>query len=51
VFCWALTAIYYRGGEQAEMIAIACIASGALVLAAMVAMLAKPANRRHWLGV
>ncbi|AOL24454.1 hypothetical protein Ga0102493_11311 [Erythrobacter litoralis] len=51
VFCWALSAIYFRGGQQAEIIAIACMASGALVLAVTLASLARPGNRRHWLGL
>ncbi|KPP91255.1 hypothetical protein [Erythrobacter sp. HL-111] len=51
VFCWALAAIHARGGQEAESIAIACFASGALVLAAALFGLARPANRRHWLGV
>lgn len=50
VFCWALAAIFYRGGQEAEVIAIACIASGALVLLVTLASLARADNRRHWLG-
>ncbi|QIQ86922.1 hypothetical protein [Erythrobacter sp.] len=51
VFCWALAAIYYRGGQQADVIAAACVASGALVLVVMLASLSRSANRRHWIGV
>jgi hypothetical protein len=51
VFCWALAAIYYRGGQEAQIIALACIASGALVLVVTLASLARAGNRRHWLGV
>ncbi|MEQ8412462.1 MAG: hypothetical protein RIB52_13020 [Erythrobacter sp.] len=51
VFCWALSAIYFRGGQEADIIAVACVASGALVLAVMLATLARSGNRRHWLGV
>jgi len=51
VFCWALAAIYYRGGQEAQIIAFACIASGAVVLLVTLASLARAGNRRHWLGV
>ncbi|MEE4207439.1 MAG: hypothetical protein V2I39_14185 [Erythrobacter sp.] len=51
VFCWALTAIYSRGGQEAEIIATACIASGVLVLSVMLLGLARAENRRHWLGL
>lgn len=51
VFCWALLAIYFRGGQQASSIAIACIASGLLVLLGMFIGLSRPENRRHWMGV
>jgi hypothetical protein len=50
VFCWALLAIYFRGGQQADIIGYACIGSGALVLALMFAQLSNPLNRQHWLG-
>lgn len=50
VFCWAVIAIYFRGGQQDGMIAAACIFAGVLVLLGMVIALASPANRRHWLG-
>ena len=51
VFCWALLAIYYRGGQEDRFIAGACIASGLLVLNMMVIKLATAENRKHWLGV
>lgn len=51
VFCWALLAIHQRGGQEADAIALACIGAGIIVVAAMVAELANPANRRHWLGI
>lgn len=51
VFCWALLAIYYRGGQEAQSIALACVFSGVLVVLGMALGLANPANRRHWLGV
>ena len=51
VFCWALLAIYFRGGQEDTFIAGACIASGLLVLNMMVIKLAKPENRKHWIGV
>ncbi|MBV7259195.1 hypothetical protein [Erythrobacter crassostreae] len=51
VFCWALTAIYFRGGQEEGMIALACIASGLLVALAALIGIANPHNRRHWLGI
>ena len=51
VFCWALFAIYYRGGQQADTIVYACIVSGLAVLGAALAALVSSANRRHWIGV
>lgn len=50
VFCWALLAIYFRGGQEDAFIAGSCIASGLLVLNMMVIKLVEPANRRHWFG-
>jgi hypothetical protein len=50
VFCWALLAIYFKGGQQAASIAIACGVAGLLVLLAMVSGLRDRANRRRWLG-
>ncbi len=51
VFCWALLAIYFRGGQEAQSIAGACIFSGLAVVVAMIAGLRKPEDRGHWLGV
>ena len=51
VFSWALLAIYYRGGQEAETIAIACVIAGSMVLTASALGLAKTINRKHWLGV
>lgn len=51
VFCWALIAIYFRGGQVDAMIALACIGSGMLVAMAAFIGLSRPNNRRHWLGV
>lgn len=51
VFCWALLAIYFRGGQEAQSIAIACIFSGVLVLLGMGLGLANRGNRSHWLGI
>lgn len=51
VFCWALLAIYFRGGQEAQSIAYACMAAGALVILAVLAALSKPENRKHWIGV
>ncbi|TRD10804.1 hypothetical protein FGU71_02255 [Erythrobacter insulae] len=51
VFCWALTAIYFRGGQEDPAIAWACIGSGIMVALAAFIGLSTPSNRRHWLGV
>ena len=51
VFCWALLAIYYRGGQEASSIALACAVAGFLVLLGAFAGLSKSENRRHWIGV
>jgi hypothetical protein len=51
VFCWALVAIYFRGGQEAASIAYACIGAGVLVVLGAFIGIAKPQNRRHWLGV
>lgn len=50
VFCWALLAICFRGGQEAQAIAIACAVSAAAVLLAAGNGLRLPANRRRWLG-
>ncbi|WP_435418420.1 hypothetical protein WAB17_02250 [Parerythrobacter aurantius] len=50
VFCWALLAIYFRGGQEAQAIAIACIVAAGLVVAATIAGLRDTANRRRWFG-
>jgi len=50
VFCWALYAIYYRGGQEAQSIAWACIAAGVLVIAAFLIGILQKTNRQHWLG-
>lgn len=51
VFCWALLAIYFRGGQEAQSIAIACIVSGAIVILTLLVGLAHAPNRKHWLGL
>jgi len=51
VFCWALLAIYLRGGQEAAELATAAVGSGLLVIVAMIAGLAHRENRRHWLGL
>ena len=51
VFCWALLAIYFRGGQEAQSIAYACIAAGAFVIFALLWGLSKADNRKHWIGV
>jgi hypothetical protein len=50
VFCWALLAIYFRGGQEAQAIAIACIVAAGLVVASAIAGLRATANRRRWFG-
>ena len=50
VFCWALLAIYFRGGQQADSIALACIVAGLLVAGSAIVGLRDRANRRRWLG-
>ena len=50
VFCWALLAIYYRGGQEAGSIAAACIFAAVLVLLGALVGLLKPGNRQHWIG-
>ena len=51
VFCWALLAIYSRGGQQFAPIGWAAMAGGAAVLGALVWRLAQADNRRHWFGI
>ena len=51
VFVWALVAIYYRGGQEAQSVAYACVGAGAVVALGAFVGLAKTENRRHWLGV
>ena len=50
VFCWALLAIYARGGQQFAAIGWAAMAGGVMVLGALGWQLAQSANRRHWFG-
>lgn len=50
VFCWALLAIYFRGGQQAQEIAIACVMAAAVVTAAAAFGLRDPVNRKRWFG-
>ena len=50
VFCWALLAIYLRGGQAATAIAWACALAATLVVAASVVSLGDPANRKRWFG-
>jgi len=50
VFLWALLAIYFRGGQEAQGVAYACMASAILVAGAAIAKLSGPANRRFWTG-
>ena len=50
VFCWALLAIYARGGQESGAVALASLISGILVLGAMALGLRTRANRHHWFG-
>ncbi|WP_328705880.1 hypothetical protein [Erythrobacter rubeus] len=50
VFCWALTAIYFRGGQEADVIAWTCIGAGAAVFLAALVGLSRADNSRHWFG-
>ena len=50
VFCWALLAIYFKGGQEYGAIALACLISGLLVAGAMLFGLKDRANRHHWFG-
>ncbi|MBX7539911.1 hypothetical protein [Qipengyuania sphaerica] len=50
VFCWALLAIYFRGGQESGAIALATLVSGLLVVGAVVVGLKEKANRHHWFG-
>ena len=50
VFCWALLAIYFRGGQEHGAIALATLISGLLVAGAAVVGLKTRANRHHWFG-
>ncbi|OZA90552.1 MAG: hypothetical protein B7X57_11210, partial [Erythrobacter sp. 34-65-8] len=50
VFCWALLAIYFRGGQESALIVIACAVSALAVIYAMLAKLSDRSDRRHWLG-
>ncbi|WP_115367405.1 hypothetical protein [Alteripontixanthobacter maritimus] len=50
VFLWALLAIYLKGGQEAQPVALAAFGSGLLVMLAALARLRNPANRAHWFG-
>lgn len=50
VFCWAMLAIYFRGGQEAQSIALACIVAAVLVIGACAFGLRDPTNRRRWIG-
>lgn len=50
VFCWALLAIYFRGGQVSGFIAAACVIAALAVLYAMLAKLSDRADRHHWFG-
>jgi hypothetical protein len=51
VFLWALLAIFLRGGQEADSIAIACGFAAVLVVLGVSEGLFNPDNRRHWLGL
>lgn len=50
VFCWALLAIYFRGGQESLAIAAATVLSALAVIYAVLAKLSGRTDRRHWLG-
>ncbi|ABC62334.1 hypothetical protein [Erythrobacter litoralis] len=50
VFCWAVLAIYFRGGQEADSIALACIIAGLLVIGAAIVGLRDAESRRRWFG-
>ena len=50
VFCWALLAIYFNGGQESGAIALAALVAGMLVTGAAVVGLKTRANRHHWFG-
>ena len=50
VFCWALLAIYFRGGQESWAIAAATAVSALAVIYAVLAKLSDRADRQHWLG-
>lgn len=50
VFCWALLAIYFRGGQESWAIAGATVLSALAVIYAVLAKLSDRADRHHWLG-
>ena len=50
VFCWALLAIYARGGQESGAIALATLVAGLFVVGALVVGLKTRANRHHWFG-
>ncbi|WP_337191213.1 hypothetical protein [Parapontixanthobacter aurantiacus] len=49
-FLWALTGIYFAGGQQFEIIAVATMIAAVLVLIGMAAPLKRSEHRRHWFG-
>ncbi|MGB7373796.1 hypothetical protein [Pontixanthobacter sp.] len=50
VFCWALLAIYFRGGQESWAIAVATAVSALAVIYAVLAKLSDRTDRHHWLG-
>lgn len=50
VFCWALLAIYFRGGQESWAIVVATAVSALAVIYAVLAKLSDRADRHHWLG-
>lgn len=50
VFCWALLAIYFNGGQESGAIALAALVAGLLVAGAAIVGLKTRANRYHWFG-
>lgn len=49
-FLWALLWIALKGGQQFNIITIACAGAAAMVVLTTAAALRHPLNRRHWFG-
>lgn len=50
VFLWALFAIYMKGGQLHQAIALGTMIAAGLVIASFLSKFALAENRRHWIG-